>query len=274
MEKIMFKATMHVLTIACCLTAAVLMSAQPSLGQCGCASTAPVYSTSYAPAYVAPYTVGYAPVATAYMPGVVYRSLYAPRPQVAYRPVIGYNTYYTGYGVTTYRPAWNYPARLVPYTTYQPVYSAAMPVVSYMGCSTCPSYSACDTCSPCSSGSCGATTYAAPACSSCAAPATTVTPTPYTSNGDTAPSLNSVPSNGALQKTFEEKTQKPVAEPEVKPIPQTDGKPSSMPMPSLPDPANRTAARSDYAPSRVQLTSATVEASPVLSNDGWLPARD
>jgi hypothetical protein len=277
-REIMFHAKMRRLTVACCVAAAVLMSAQMSLAQCGCASSAPItYSASYAPAYAAPSTVGYVGPNTQYMPTVVYRALYQPAVTTAYRPVIGYNTY-RGYPVTTYRPwlGWNYPARLVPYTTYQPVYSSAVPVVSYMGYNSYPSYSACDSCSPCggsacSSGSCGTVTYGAPAssCSSCAAPATTVTPAPYTGNGETAPSLNSAP-----QKTFEEKTQKPVAEPDLKPIPQTDGKLNSMPTPSLPDPSNRTASRSDYSAARVQLTSATIEVAPVLGNDGWQPAKD
>jgi hypothetical protein len=273
----MFHARMRRLTVACCVAAAIVMSAQSSLAQCGCASSAPIaYSTSYAPAYTTPYTVGYVGPNTQYMPSVVYRALYQPAVTTAYRPVIGYNAY-SGYAVTTYRPLfrWNYPARLVPYTTYQPVYSAAVPVVSYMGYNSYPSYGACDSCSPCggspcSSGSCGAVTYGAPAssCSSCA-PAATATSAPYTGNGEIAPSLNSAP-----QKTFEEKTQKPVAEPDLKPIPQTDGRLNSMPTPSLPDPSNRTAARSEYTTRRVQLTSAAIKASPVLDNNGWQPAKD
>lgn len=277
----MFNAKMRTLTVVGCVAAAIFMWAQYAVGQCPCASPAPLsYTASYAPTYVAPSTVGYVGPNTQYMPTVVYRALYQPAVQTAYRPVIAYGGY-SGYAVTTYRPryGWTYPARLVPYTTYSPVYSAAMPVVSYMGCSTCPSYSPCgDACG----GSCGAVSYAtpAPSCSSCAA-STTVTPTPYLSNGETAPSLNSTPPS-VPQKTFEDKVQRPVTEPETKPIPQpeakpipqTDGKLNSMPTPSLPDPSNRTAARLEYTTGRVQLTSATVEASPVLDNDGWQPARN
>lgn len=283
----MLKKKMRMLTVACCVAAAILLSAQRSVAQCtSCASPAPItYSAGYAPAYVAPYTVGYVGPNTQYMPSVVYRSLYQPAVTTAYRPVVGYNAY-SGYAVTTYRPlfGWNYPARLVPYSTYRPVYSSAVPVVSYMGCSSCPTYSPCDSCSPCaggacSSGSCGAVTYGAPTsgCASCAAPAT-VTPAPYTGNGETAPSLNnngnnnSAPPMATPPQTFQQ--EKPVTEPEAKPIPQTDGKLNSMPTPSLPDPANRTAARTDYTTARIQLTSAAVQAAPVSDNDGWQPAKD
>ena len=87
------------------------------------------------------------------MPTAVYRALYQPAVATAYQPVYqpaAPCTTCASYGVTTYRPAfgWTYQARLVPYTTYRPVYTAA-PVVAYSGCSSCASYSPCTSCGAC-----------------------------------------------------------------------------------------------------------------------------
>jgi hypothetical protein len=255
----------QVLMIVCVLASAVLMMPAISAAQCGCQSyAAPV---AMAPAYAPAYT-SYAVPTTAYMPTAVYRALYQPAVTTAYMPVYQPAVAYaptTSYAVSTYRPlfGWNYRTRLVPYTTYQPIYSPA-PVVAYSGCSTCANYGSYNGCSSCSSGACGTTVnYETPAssCSSCAAPATVVTPSPA------APSYAP---NATPPKTFqEEKAQKPSTEEELKPIPQGDTHLNSMPSPLLPDPRDRTASRAVYTSARV-----TLVANPTPSNDGWQPARD
>ena len=249
------KPTFRVLAVACVVALAVAMMPAVSMAQ-GCASCA-------APVAVAPtYTSYYAP--TSYMPGVVYRAMYSPTVTTAYMPVAQPAVAYapvTSYAVSTYRPlfSWNYRTRLVPYTTYQPVYTAA-PVVASPVCSTCVGYSPCNSCvgyDSCSSGACGTVSYVAPAsgCSSCTAAPTTVTPAPQ---------------EAAPPKTFQENVQKPEVqpEPELKPIPQTETHLNSMPAPLLPDLRDRTASRNVYPSIQVSYTS------PAASDDGWQPARD
>ena len=75
------------------------------------------------------------------MPQAAYSAYYTTcYPPVPVYQTVGYG-YTVGYapsvGYTTYRPlfGWDYP-RLVPYTTYHPVYS---PVVSYYSYSPCAS---------------------------------------------------------------------------------------------------------------------------------------
>lgn len=250
------------------LVVAATVLSMPSLcaADWGCTScAAPV---AMAPIAVAPSYATYMP---ANMPTSAYRAFYRPAVVAAYQPVTAYyGSPYTSYAVTTYRPfwgGWSYQARMVPYTTYQPVYTAT-PVIAYTGCGTCvTSNSPYDTCNPCVSGGCNTMSYAAPAsgCASCATPATVVSPAPYNGNSPTAP-----PTGAAPQKTFEEKVQKPATEPDLKPIPQTDTRLNSMPAPLLPDPGDRTASRSVRISARV----ASPQASLVRYNDGWQPAHD
>jgi len=254
-----------VLAMAFCIAA--VLRAIPAISAAGCAScVAPTYAV---PAAVPTYT-SYAVPSYAYMPTVVYRAMYRPVVATAYyAPVVYQPTAVcnpcTSYAVTTYRPAyaWAPQGRLVPYTTYRPVY-AAMPVVAYSPCATCATYNPCSICSPCDTCSVVTSTVPATGCASCTAPAVTSPP----SNGGGLPATNVAP-----QKTFQD-AQKPSTETELKPIPQTpDAQPSSMPSPSLPDPRDRTAARSDYVRARVALTAAS-HAAPVQSFEGWQPARD
>lgn len=254
-ENNMLRSTMRIVTIVCCAVA-VSSLASVCVAQCSsCAATtvAPAYTTYMAPTYTTYMAPNYA-----YMPTPVYQATYRPA-YVAYAPV------YQSYAVTTYRPlfGWSYTTRMVPYTAYQPVYAPAASV-AYYGCSTCPTYTS--ECSSCSS--CGTVSYASPTsgCTSCAATAspTVVSPAPVSSGNQATP-----------PRTFEEKSQKPVAEPDVKPIPQTEMKFNSMPSPLLPDPRDRTVNTSAVRmPVRVALTASTNQAAPVQDNDGWRPARD
>ncbi len=273
----MLNRRIRVLTIACGFAIAVLsMPVSSDAGILSCLfGPAPCAAPVYAPAMAAPACGTCVPQTCGYMPTVVYRALYQPAVVTAYRPVVYQpaapcNTC-TGYAVTTYRPAfpWASQGRLVPYTTYRPVY-AATPVVAYMGCNSCASYSPCDSCSPCGGGY-GTVTYGAPTsgCASCAAPATVVAPAPSTGGGEAAPAMGTAP-----PKTFQEKVEKPATEPDLKPIPQTDTRLNSMPAPVLPDPRDRTAARLVRTPARVELIASSVQASPSQDNDGWQPARD
>ena len=322
----MLRSRVRVLAIACVSAAAMLSApAWSAAGIFGCNHCA-------APVAAAPACATCAPPTVSYMPTSIYRALYAP---AVVTPVAPCSTC-ASYAVTTYRPwsgGWTtYSARLVPYTTALPIYSAyrpvyaAMPVVAYPGCSSCASCSPCSSCSacagytpyvsysPCSScsscascspyqgfsacnsGSCGTVTYAAPApaCSSCTAPATVVAPAPATvltpvpltaapaiampapnTGSDVAPTTPTpAPQNASPPKTFQDEVKKPSTDTELKPIPRTDTQLNSMPAPALPDPRDRTAARSSYTAPRVYLISAPVVASPAQDNDGWGPARN
>ena len=247
-----------------CGLAALAFSASTASAQCvGCG--VPVVA---APAYVT-YMPQYAP-----MPSVLYRANYRPvvaAYQPAYQPV-------TGYAVTTYRRPFRaeYRTTVTPYTSYMPVYAAAPVVVNYSGCSTCTNYATyytpSDSCSVCSTCNAGATTYSVPSsgCSSCAASTTVVSPAPYNAASSAAPATTVEP-----PRTFQqEKVQKPVTEPTLKPIPQTDTtRPSSMssPSPLLPDPRDRTAVRSVSTSTNAILVGAQL---PLEDEDGWRPAND
>ncbi len=214
-----------------------------------------------------------------YMPTTV---AYAPTLMTAYRPVVA------SYPVTTYRPfLGTYQTRLVPYTTYYSYNAYYRPTVAYApvvyGCSSCATG-----CSSCAGGACGSVSYGAPVssgCSSCAgsSSAPVVTSSPSDQQGTAV-----IDANGASRQTFQ--TNKPaeekptvappvpvpsVPEPAVKPIPQAQpespAKQSSMPQPVLPDPSDRTASRTVYSASRVQLTGHAVEQqrAPVKDDGGW-----
>jgi hypothetical protein len=270
----MYTKQMRILTIVSAvlaLTMSVSVCVADGFGCSSCGATAvaaPAYTTYMAPTY----TTYMAPT-YAYMPTPVYRATYRPVYATAYQPVyqsVGGCSTCASYAQTTYRPVfggWSYTARMVPYVTYQPDYTTPVASVAYYGCSTCPTCtSECSSCSSCSSGSCGTVSYGAPSsgCASCAAQTTVVSPAPASNNGQATP-----------PKTFEEKTQKPVAEPEVKPVPQTEMKFNSMPSPLLPDPRDRTATGSARAAVRVALIAAPIQTAPVVQdNDGWQPARD
>ena len=280
----MLNRTLCVVAILCGCAAAVLWmtpSSQAGIFDClfGCCHRCA------APVAVAPACGTCATQTCGYMPSVVYRAMYQPAVVPVYQPVAGCSTcsgYTSYYAATTYRPAypWTYQARLVPYATYQPVYTA-MPVVAYSpcttcgtcsscgscstgGCNTCATSSPCESCSSCGSGSCGAATYvtptATPSCPSCAA-STTVSPAPYSGSSEAAP------------RTFQ--SERPATGgPELKPTPQPDAKYNSMPVPLLPDPQDRTASRSMGASAQVRLVASPVQASPAHDSDGWQAARN
>lgn len=138
-------------------------------------------------------------------------------------PTTAYSPVYQAATVTTYRPfLGTYQTRLVPYTTYKPLY---VPTVTYQSCyPSC--YSACP--SPCAScpsySSCG---VSGSGCSSCAAP---------------AQAIQQVAPQQIAPRTYRE-SQKPAVNEDIKPIPSTDARLNSTPAPTLPDPNNRTAAR-------------------------------
>jgi hypothetical protein len=276
----MLKPRIRVLTIVCGFAVAVLlMPVSSDAGIFSCLfGPAPCAAPVYAPVVTAPACGTCVPQTCQYMPAmptVVYRALYQPAVVTAYQPVYQpaapCNTC-TSYAVTAYRPAfpWAYQGRLVPYTTYRPVY-AATPVVAYMGCNSCASYSPCDSGSSCSNGGCGTVTYGAPTsgCASCAASATILTPAPSTGVSEAAPAMGATP-----QKTFQDQVEKPATNTNLKPIPQPDTRLNSMPAPQLPDPKDRTATRSGYSSARVALVASPIQASPAQDNDGWQPARD
>jgi len=236
----MRNASKRVLALGCVAAAALMLSPAMAAADCGCGPV--VYSAGYAPAVVVP----------SYMPSVVYRAAYSPAVVTAYRPAAP--IFGGSYVVTAYRPlfgGWAYRASSIPYTTYRPLY-ATVPVISYSGCNTCVNYSPCTTCcSPCVScdpcGGCASCAAPSVGCASCAAPSA---------------------SPAANNKTFQESAQKPVAEPEIKPIPRTETQLNSMPAPTLPDPSNRTAFRANGGSVQASWIGASAAA-----NDGWQPAR-
>jgi hypothetical protein len=258
----MLNLKLRVLTIACAFAAAALLYAGTSFAQC---------ASCAAHAYAAP--------------AVSYQAYYAPAAVTAYQPVAACNScvgspvaYGVGYGaVTTYRPLWGgWTTRLVPYSTYRPVYASPVAYASYYApCASCSStvayspvvtYSPCTSCSPCSScspcaggcatGTCGTTA----GCASCAAATTTT----YS---------NETPAPAAPQRTFrEEQTQKPAIENTIKP--QPDSQLNSMPMPTLQDPRDRVTSRPTYTAPRMELTAQRVQTAPVKDDGGWQASKD
>jgi hypothetical protein len=145
------------------------------------------------------FSAGYAPAPTVcnYVPQTCYRTVYVNTPVVAYRPVTSCDPC-TGCPTTCYRPVTTYvtQARLVPYTTYRPVY-AARPVCSPCGTST-PAYYAPGYAATSSNCSCNGSSYVS-------SPVTRVSPGttirslgPAQPSADTTPSLNSPPANSIL----------------------------------------------------------------------------
>jgi hypothetical protein len=132
---------------------------------CGTTANRPV-AAAYAP-YAAPVVANYSPCNTCspcaqtcnYVPQTCYRTVYQQVPVTAYQPVSTCGP--CGNQVTAMRPVITYQtqARLVPYTTYSPVYT---PTVGYAPAAT-----------GCATGNCGSSvSYAAPmapssGCSSC-----------------------------------------------------------------------------------------------------------
>jgi len=98
-------------------------------------------------------------------------------------------------------------------------------------------------------------------------------PAPNTDSNVAPATPTPAPQNASPPKTFQDEVKKPATDTELKPIPRTDQL-QSMPAPALPDPRDRTAARSSYTAPRVYLISAPVVASPAQDNDGWGPARN
>jgi len=243
---IMFRRRMSHVAIACGV--AVVMLCLPAVSSAGCFldclfGSSPCSQTTYAPSFAPSYAVSTCnscvPQTCQYTPQVVYRPI-----PITYRPVSTCAPC-TGYVATTYRPllGWPYQTRLVPYTTYRP---ACGPTVYYPSCAPCGG------CSPCASGSCGSISYGATTsdCTSCGVPAASA-PAP----------------SAASPKTFQENVKKPATNEDLKPIPQTDAQPNSMPMPLLPDPRDRTA-------SRIRTASWPSPDVSARNDGGWRPSRD
>jgi len=257
---------------AACGIAAVLWSLSAGAGFAQCVSCGPSYMApvAAAPVYSAYYPAPYYPV-----PAVTYRAYYQPTVVAAYRPVVttAYQPvvpYSVGVGysaVTTYRPFFRtWTTRLVPYTTYSPIYSSA---VAYSpcagGCMTL--CNPCAGCNPCG-GDCGsAISYGAPvsspsSCSSCVQP---------TLDSSVPNGVQSAAPTPAQRKTFGNEVQKPAEQP-IDPIPTDDTRIKSMntsPAPLLHDPRDRTTARPIYSASRIALTSLPVPTAPVQDDGGW-----
>jgi len=108
-------------------------------GWCGARSQ----TTYRVPVYTSPS----APQTCRYVPQTCYRTVCQQVPVTTFQPLTGCDPC-TGCPVTTYRPVttWTYQARLIPYTTYRPVYSNACdpcggfatyaPVGSCIGCAS------------------------------------------------------------------------------------------------------------------------------------------
>jgi hypothetical protein len=164
-------------------------------------------TTAYYAPVAQPYVASYAPACCPqpqaccpqqqvvnYMPQTCYRTVYVNTPVVAYSPTTACDA--CGRTTTVMRPVTTFVAqpRLVAYTTYRPVVTAAGVTATYApAVSVAPAAPAC--CSPAS-----ATTYSA-------GPATTYAPAPVTSSAPLqsvtpAPSLSPVPSPQPSQ-TFE-----------------------------------------------------------------------
>jgi hypothetical protein len=224
------------------------------------------------------------------MPTVVYRALYQPAAGCstcaggyAAPYAASYAAPYTAsYAVTTYRPfLGTYQTRLVPYTTYRPLYTPAVSYgyVGYSPCTSCAPYAGCSSCSggcgtvmygapvsgcsSCSSGGCGAVMYGAPAsgCSSCGVPAASA------AAPEAAPQ--------ATPPTFQKEVGKPANGSDLKPIPQQgEVQPNSLPAPAapaLPDPNNRRVASA--ASGQVRPAAWNAPAAAADDDDGWRPAR-
>jgi hypothetical protein len=248
-----------------------------------CATVAPNCAPCSVPCL--PQTCEYMPAAVA--PTVAYRPYvaYAPVVAAAYQPVVG------TYAVTRYRPfLGTYETRLVPYTTYRSYYAPAVayyaPTVGYTaayayspaascsscGCGSC-GYSSCgscgfSSCGSCETGGCGAAVYGVPSsgCSSCNV-ASSAAVAPTTDAGSSAP----------RPQTFEDKANKPIPDKAPEPIPATDTKSTTLPLPTLPDPNGRTASiyRSLNSSAHVQFVAKPASPPPAEADeDGWHAPRE
>ena len=188
------------------------------------------------------------------MPSVIYRALYA-------RPACNTCNTSTAYAsVTTYRPfLGTYQTRLVPYTTYRPIY---VPAISYQSCylpspcASCGPVSCGSSCSSCVSPSCSSCGVSSSGCSSCSA------------------GVQAAPQSSPPQ-TFQQKTEKPAAKDNLQPIPQTDTQLNSMPAPKLPDPNDRTASRpATRQAARVIPVAYSVPAPADRNDGGWHEVRN
>jgi hypothetical protein len=85
-----------------------------------------------------------------------------------------------------------------------------------------------------------------------------------------------VGSSAPRPRTFEEKTNKPVPDKQLEPIPATDTKSSSLPSPTLPDPNSRTASayRQLNSSARVEFVAQPVKPAPVEDDGGWHAAKE
>lgn len=262
-------------------------------GSCGSGTTAyrPVTPT-YAPLAVAP------PMATGcsscaqtcnYMPQTCYRTVYQQVPVTSFQPVAACGP--CGTPVTAMRPVVTYQmqARLVPYTTFHPVYSPMSCAPAAVACPTggcastvslgspVPAASGCSSCSAASAASLTSPSYASPISSTSSptySPAPSYAPAPASSSAQT-PTPALAPSEPTRPQTFM-KDEHGVTESEsrMQPIPDVDRqqpsnkKTNSTLSPRLLDGQDRTTFRPlkyDVIP-----VSATEQPDP---NDGWRPAR-
>ena len=231
----------------------------------------PASTTTFAPAYTAPVCNPCATQTCSYVPQTAYRSVLRTVPMTTCRPVTCCDPC-TGCPVTTYRPITSYvrTTQLIPYTTYRRVWSN--PCVP---CAPCVSCDPCGTACGISCGtSCESVSTVGGGCASCAAPNSTPS---YLS--PTAPALprNGAPppqQNGAgAPSTF--KSEKPVAEPPITPIPDAEIQQNSLKRPRLIDPENRTTARPiQHAGYFRPVSHEVAPARKPIDYGGWRASRD
>jgi hypothetical protein len=253
-------------------------------GCCGGGTTAyRPYTAAYAPYYAAypaaPACNTCSPCAQTcnYVPQTCYRVVYQQVPVTACQPVPTCDP--CGGQVTAMRPVVTYQmqARVVPYTTYRPVYA---PMVSYapaaVGCPT---------------GNCGTSvTYAAPAstsgCSTCNTPSySTPSYTTPGSQGVPGSSVPSLPPMSAPQSseptpssTFKNGSDVPDSESRLRPIPDpstqngteaSNKSTNSTLTPRLLNSDDRTT----YRPLKRTVTVIPVTAEERVDDEGWRPAK-
>jgi hypothetical protein len=201
-----------------------------------------------------------------YVPETSYRLERVPR--VTYQPVASIDPC-TGCSTTAYRPVTTmtiFP-RLVPYTTYRPVYTPAYYAPAAVSCGSCAPAPSCGPCGTlgsfgsCPGGACGAPSYSgSPGCSSCASAAPSISSEPQATQATPIP------------KTFQEGSE-PELRGTLKPIPKTDTQLNSLPAPSLIDPNSRSTARPIREASTVRLIS-WPQPAPAVDDGGWRSSRD
>ena len=202
-----------------------------------------------------------------YIPQTCYRTAYANVPVTSCRPVISCDPC-TGCPCTAYQPVTSYvrQAQLVPYTIYQPVYSAAPSAP----CTSCAP--AVTTAAPASSSCCGSPPpYYSPSPSTAPASPIPATPTPTLGSGSVAPSTApAAPSSPGTRSYRVPETTNPTER--LKPVPTEETTPKSSTPPSLTPPIRSTGNTAMRATR--QAAYVTPVSSPRVSDSGWRASRD